>query len=299
MPPVDTRNIGIFWVGERSFPGYQLESGVRFDRVEHDPVTGANSTFSGVSASLGVIVPLDDDWTGTVLADYSSRAPVGEELYSNGPHFGTRSFEVGDASLGEERALNLSATLRRRGEGWSALGMVYRTAFADFIFQSPTGEYREGLVVRQFRQADATFAGLDLEASVEVSSWQGGQLEVHGMFDTVSASVDLRGNDNLPRIPPARAGLGVALENGPISVHVDFMRVFSQEEAAELEFETDGYNDLRAYVGWDAEAGDMVFSVYLQGKNLTDDEQRKHTSLVKDLVPEPGRTIEAGVRVRF
>ncbi len=169
----------------------------------------------------------------------------------------------------------------------------------DFIFQSPTGEYREGLVVRQFRQADATFAGLDLEASVEVSSWQGGQLEVHGMFDTVSASVDLRGNDNLPRIPPARAGLGVALENGPISVHVDFMRVFSQEEAAELEFETDGYNDLRAYVGWDAEAGDMVFSVYLQGKNLTDDEQRKHTSLVKDLVPEPGRTIEAGVRVRF
>lgn len=299
VPPVDTRNFGIFWVGERSFPGFQLESGVRFDRVEHDPVTGANSTFSGVSASLGVIVPLDDDWTGTVLADYSSRAPVGEELYSNGPHFGTRSFEVGDVSLGEERALNLSATLSRRGEGWSALGTVYRTAFTDFIFQSSTGEYREGLVVRQFTQADATFAGLDLEASIEVSSWQGGQLELHGMFDTVSASVDLQGNDSLPRIPPARVGLGLALENGPISVHVDFMRVFSQEDAAELEFETDGYNDLRAYVDWDVEAGDMAFSVYLQGKNLTDDEQRKHTSLVKDLVPEPGRTIEAGVRVRF
>ena len=299
VPPVDTRSFGMFWVGERSFPGFQLESGVRFDRVEHDPATGANSAFSGVSASLGMVVPLDDEWTGTVLADYSSRAPVGEELYSNGPHFGTQSFEVGDASLGEEGAFNLSATLSRRGEGWSALGTVYRTAFTDFIFQSSTGEYREGLTVRQFRQADATFAGLDLEASVEVSSWPGGRLELHGMFDTVSASVDVQGNDSLPRIPPARVGLGVALENGPISVHVDFMRVFSQEDAADLEFETDGYNDLRAYVGWDVEAGDMSFSVYLQGKNLTDDEQRKHTSLVKDLVPEPGRTIEAGVRVRF
>lgn len=299
VPPVETRNFGMFWVGERSFPGFQLESGVRFDRVEHDPATGANSTFSGVSASLGVVVPLADEWTGTALADYSSRAPVGEELYSNGPHFGARSFELGDASLGEEGAFNLSATLSRRGERWSALGTVYRTAFTDFIFQLPTGEYREGLVVRRFRQADATFTGLDLEASFEVSNWQGGRLELHGMFDTVSATVDLRGNDHLPRIPPARAGLGVAVENGPVSIHVDFMRVFSQEDAADLEFETDGYNDLRAYVCWDVEAGDMSFSVYLQGKNLTDDEQRKHTSLVKDLVPEPGRTIEAGVRIRF
>ena len=299
VPPVDTRSLGVFWVGERSFPGFQLESGVRIDRVRHDPVVGADSTFSGVSASLGVVVPLDDEWTGTVLADYSSRAPVGEELYSNGPHFGTRSFELGDASLSEEGAFNLSATLGRQGERWSAFGTVYRTAFTDFIFQSPTGEHREGLVVRQFRQADATFAGLDVEASVAVAQWEGGQLDINGMFDTVSASVDVPGNDNLPRIPPARVGVGMALEHGPVSVHVDFMRVSSQEDAADLELGTDGYNDLRAYVTWDVQAGGLALSVYLKGKNLTDDEQRKHTSLVKDLVPEPGRMIEAGVRMQF
>ena len=298
-PPVDTRTFGLFWVSERSFPGFQLESGIRFDSVEHDPAVGDSTSFAGVSASLGLVIPFDDDWTGTVLADYSSRAPVGEELYSDGPHFATRSFEIGDASLHEERALNLSATLKRQGERWSVLGTVYRTAFADFIFQAPTGEHMEGLVVRQFNQADATFTGLDLEASVAVACWDGGQLELNGLFDTVSARVDMSGNDNLPRIPPARAGLGMALAAAPISAHVDFMRVFSQEDAAELEFETDGYNDLRAYVGWDVEMGTMSVSVYLQGRNLTNDEQRKHTSVVKDLVPEPGRTIEAGVRIRF
>ena len=298
-PPVDTRTFGVFWVAERSFPGFQLETGIRFDSVEHDPAEGESRSFGGASASLGMVIPIDDDWTGTVLADYSTRAPVGEELYSNGPHFATRSFEIGDANLGEERALNLSATLKRRGDDWSVLGTVYRTRFADFIFRASTGDYMEGLVVRQFNQADATFTGMDLEASAAIACWDGGQLELSGLFDTVSATVDVSGNDNLPRIPPARVGLGMALTNGPFSVHVDFMRVSNQENAAELEFETDGYNDLRAYVGWDVEVGIMSVSVYLQGRNLTDDEQRNHTSVVKDLVPEPGRTIEVGVRIRY
>lgn len=297
-PPVDTKTFGVFWVAERSFPGFQLESGIRFDSVEHDPAEGESTSFGGASASLGMVIPFDDDWTGTVLADYSTRAPVGEELYSNGPHFATRSFEIGDANLGEERALNLSATLKRRGDDWSVLGTVYRTAFTDFIFQASMGDYMEGLVVRHFNQADATFTGLDLEASVVLAAWEGGELELNGLFDTVSAKVDVPGNDNLPRIPPARVGLGMALTKGPISANLDFMRVFSQEDAADQEFETDGYNDLRAYVGWDVEVGAMSVSVYLQGRNLTDDEQRKHTSVVKDLVPEPGRTIEAGVRIR-
>ena len=90
----------------------------------------------------------------------------------------------------------------------------------------------------------------------------------------------------------------MAFTKGPLSAHLDYMRVFSQDEAADLEFETDGYNDLRAYVGWDVIMGDMSVGLYLQGRNLTDDEQRKHTSIMKDLVPEPGRAVEAGDRVR-
>ena len=45
------------------------------------------------------------------------------------------------------------------------------------------------------------------------------------------------------------------------------------------------------------EAADLT--VFVQGKNLTDDEQRLHTSFIKDFAPEPGRTIEAGVRLSF
>ncbi len=61
----------------------------------------------------------------------------------------------------------------------------------------------------------------------------------------------------------------------------------------------DSYNDLRARVAWRFLLGDMAADLFLAGRNLTDDEQRLHTSIVKDLAPQPGRTIEAGLRMRF
>lgn len=297
--PVDTRSSGLFWVGERSFPGFQLEMGARFDHLEHDPVTGDGNTFSGVSTSIGAIIPLDEVWDAALLVDYSTRGPVGEELYSNGPHLATRSFEIGDSSLNEEKAINLSATLDGQGKHWSLYGTIYYINFTDFIFQMTTGEVMDDLMVRQFSQADATFTGLDLEAAVTVATWAGGQLKVNGFFDTVSATLDVTGNDNLPLIPPKRAGLGLALTSGQFNLNLDYIRAFKQADVANLELETDGYNDLRAYLGWKAKRGRTMVNVFLQGRNLTDAEQRMHTSIIKDLVPEPGRTIEAGVRVSF
>ena len=38
---------------------------------------------------------------------------------------------------------------------------------------------------------------------------------------------------------------------------------------------------------------------FLQGRNLLNEQIRLHTSYVKDQVPQPGRTLIAGVRARF
>ena len=298
-PPVDTTSLGLFWVGERDFPGFQLEAGARFDNVEHEPATGGSETFSTFSASMGAVVPIGDSWTGTMLVDYSSRAPVGEELYSNGPHLATRSFEVGDRNLDEEKAFDLSARLAWRSERGSLEGTFYYTKFSDFIFQVTTGEEKEELTVREFSQADATFVGFDFEAAFDLLAGDWGHLQLSGLFDTVTAELDVDGNDNLPRIPPDRAGLGLELTVGRFAANLDYVRAFKQHDIGELELETDAYDDLRAYAGWDLTQGVTAITVYLQGRNLTDAEQRKHTSFVKDLLPEPGRTIEAGIRVRF
>ena len=110
----------------------------------------------------------------------------------------------------------------------------------------------------------------------------------------------MSGNDNLPRIPPARVGLGMALAAGT------YLRECRLHGASSARRMRPSWSSKRTAtttcgrtVGWDVEVGIMSVSVYLRGRNLTDDEQRNHTSVVKDLVPEPGRTIEAGVRIRY
>ena len=298
-PPVDTSSLGVFWVGQRSFEDFEFEAGVRLESVEHEPEVGDGKEFSTVSASLGAIIPLDAAWTASVLADYSSRAPVGEELFSEGPHLATQSFEIGNPEIQDEQALNFSATLRGDGARWSFAGTVYYTSFADFIYQAATGEEMDGLIVRRFAQADATFTGLDLEASVTVAEWGDAQLELTGLFDMVSAELDVSGNGNLPRIPPSRAGIGLQFDSGGFSANLDYLRASKQDSVADYELPTEGYEDLRVYLSYEIETGKRFTEVYLRGRNLTGDEQRKHTSIIKDLAPDPSRTIEAGVRFRF
>ena len=298
-PPVDTSSVGLFWVGERPLGRLGLEAGLRYDRVEHKPANGGSRDFSGGSASLGLIVPLAGGWEGTLLADYSSRAPVGEELFSESPHPGTGFFEIGDPGLDHEQARNLAATLSGGGDRWSVRGTVYYTDFADFIYQAATDEEREGFDVRRYAQADATLAGFEVEGRVTVAEWAAGTLELGAFFDMVSPELDISGNDNLPLMPPDRVGLSLEFTSDRLRANVDYVRASGQDDVAEFELPTDGYNDLRARVSWRFRPADSTMDLYLAGRNLTNDEQRLHTSVVKDLAPQPGRTIEAGLRMLF
>ncbi|MDZ7670923.1 MAG: hypothetical protein U5Q16_16430 [Gammaproteobacteria bacterium] len=81
---------------------------------------------------------------------------------------------------------------------------------------------------------------------------------------------------------------------------VDYLRAREKDSVAGFELPTEAYNDVRAYLGADFGLGkDASLTVFLQGRNLTDDEQRQHSSFIKDLAPQPGRTVEAGIRARF
>ncbi|MYE14329.1 MAG: TonB-dependent receptor, partial [Gammaproteobacteria bacterium] len=197
------------------------------------------------------------------------------------------------------QARNVSATLRGGGDRWSASGTFFYTDFADFIYQAATGEEEHGFDVRQFAQADATFAGFEVEGRLTVAEWGIGRLQLGAFFDMVSPELDVSGNDNLPLIPPDRVGVSVAFTSDRLRANVNYQRASDQDDVADFELPTDGYDDLRARIAWRFRPGDMTLDLYVAGRNLTDDEQRLHTSIVKDLAPQRGRTIEAGMRMRF
>ena len=296
VPPVETVETGLFWIAERPFERFDLEVGARIGRLEHDPSNASKDSFTTYAVSVGAVVPLGDNWKLGLVADQASRAPVSEELYSNGPHLATNAFEIGDSTLDTETATGLAATLSFDRGDWEGAATVYYNHFSKFIYQQATGEEEDELPVFQFRQNDADFVGIDLEASVRLAQWESGNVTLRGMLDYVSAE---RGDERLPRIPPLRYGAGVSVRFGQIDANLDYMRVSAQDKVADYELKTDAYNDLRLFVGIERSTSSGSMGLFVQGKNLTDDEQRQHTSFIKDFAPSPGRTLEVGVRVTF
>ncbi len=300
IQPVDTTESGLFWLAERSLAKFDLEAGFRVGQTQHKPSAAANKDFSNYSASLGAIIPLSDLWQLNMFADYSSRAPVAEELYTDGPHLTTNSYEQGNDALDSERAFNTSATLQYQDENWSASITAYQTYFFNFIYQQTTGAELDDLPVVAYQQNDASFFGVDLELSTLVIRQADNTVRLKALFDFVNAEVDVSGNQHLPRIPPMRYGLGLETQWGIFRGSIDYLRVDEQLDIADFELASDAYNDLSVYAEVKHPLSENVlFTGFLRGKNLTNDEQRVHTSFIKDLAPAPARTFEIGFRLGF
>ncbi len=300
VEPVDTDTVGVFYVGERALGEFQIEAGARYEHVAHDPTANDARNFDLYAVSLGLIRPLGNDWTVSAQSDLSTRAPVAEELYSNGPHLATGSFEIGDPTLNEERATNVAATLRYDSDALQFLVSAYHTSFDDYLFESPTGEEEDELPVLQWQQQDARFQGLEADLNWRAVNWDGGQLRFNAGLDLVDAR--LRGSvadNDLPRIPPLRWRIGAFAEWRRFVFDASYARTQRQNEVAIGELPTSGFDNLRAYLGYRAKAGNSRIEIFVRGDNLTDAEQRLHTSFIKDLAPQPGRTIEGGVRIEL
>ena len=376
VQPAITNSIGVFWVGRRTYEAFDLEAGVRLERVSHNhhPVAddhghdhegedeeeehhdeeeeheeGSDTDFTIHAVSIGALVPLGDRLELGLLASHSSRAPIAEELYAGGPHLVTTTYEIGDDGLDKERAASVALRLQYTAPTWDAAVATYFTRFSDYVYWQATGrtvnnagiteaeeieELIEELIeddaaindeteararladmetmpnlpdpdefsLREERvaQEDAEFFGIDAEASVQIASWPAGEARLHGKFDYVDAKLSISGNDRLPRIPPLRYGVGLSARWGTATMGIDYLRAEDQDETAEHELPTKGYDDLSVHATLELPAGNgTTMEFFLYGKNLTDDEQRLHTSHIKDSAPQPGRTFEVGARLRF
>lgn len=300
VEPVDTRTSGVFYVGRRDSGHSSLEAGVRYEKVEHDPSSGRARNFDVGAISLGLSRAIAQPWMVSAQFDYSSRAPVAEELYSNGPHLATQSFEIGDDTLDSERAANVSATIAYDSDPLRVTLSGYYTDFSDFIFEVATGQTMDELPVLQWRQGDATFTGAEADLSWRAVSWHTGSVTLNAGLDLVRARLSDGNQRNVPRTPPRRWRLGVATQWRNAAVEVTWQTIAAQRDVALAELPTDGYNDLRVHLSYDFNLGEQSeLQLFFSGRNLTDDEQRYHTSFIKDFAPQPGRTLEAGVRLRL
>lgn len=298
VPSSVSRDLGLFVLEQKPLAErWRLELGGRVERVAIDPEGAARVDFDAFSASAALRWQLNETFHLDFGLDRAERAPTAEELFSDGPHVATRSFELGDPGLETEVAHRLEVGSHWHIDGFSLHTALYTTRFDRFIFLADTGLEQDGLPLRIWQQGDARFHGFEIEFNKTLGEWDSGRWELGLSADAVRARLEQGGD--LPRIPAARIGGQLRWELGGWRARIGVMRHADQDRVASFERPSRGYTLVDAGLSYHFDVDTTGWEVFLEGSNLSDQEARPHTSLLKDLAPLPGRNLQFGVRAFF
>jgi len=296
VPPTSSTQIGGFTFHELNMGDWHLEGGVRYEHNSHNNDT-ANITrkFDSFSVSTGLDFHLTDTTRlgGTLFR--TSRAPTSEELFSNGPHLATNQFELGDLTLGNEKAAGGEVSIRfRKGQNHASFN-VFATDYSDYIYERATGNEQDGLPEFRFTAADVQFTGFEMEVGVKLAEL--GEFDILGdaSLEYVDANLSADGSA-LPRIPPLGWALGMVLENDNWRLRAELDHAEAQDDIAPDALVTDAYTLVNLQASYRINE-----RVSLRGSinNMFDQDARQHTSFLKDVVPLPGRNFKMSLSAKF
>lgn len=310
ITPTDITNWGVFLYETQEWDdGVGIEGGLRIDNVEYDNQAFGSADFDLISASGGIHKHFEGGfWLGGQLS-YTQRAPSESELFAFGPHLATDQFEVGNPNLGEETGLNLEGTARWRGDNGGIGINFFITEFEDFTYLTPgqavidgvLTDEGDGLPVFLFVQEDATFIGGEIYGDVFIEDgWFGADWDYSASLDFVDAELD--DGENVPFIPPMTLHSDLSAEWGAYEVGAAVTITGDQGKTGAGQLNTDGYAtlDLRGEVDLsDFGVGSDGTEAFIEVRNVTDEEVRFATSVLKDLAPAPGQNVRVGVRLAF
>lgn len=331
LPKTESRANAVYLFEELELrPGTRLQAAGRYevDRLssiaaqfpaDYAPVDGQDPfqyartrRFAPKSASIGALQDLPFGFVASLNGSYVERGPTGYELFSQGPHDATATFEIGNPDLKKERARTVEASIRR-AEGPLRLDATgYYTRYTGFIYRNFTGlacdddfaSCGSGTENRQivYQQQNATFYGAEIIGQYDLLPVGDGFAGVEAQFDFVRAQFD--NGTNVPRIPPYRLGGGVYLRADGWFARVNLLHAFDHQATALFETPTPGYDDLRAELSYTkavdpAVYGASAITLGVQGRNLLDADIRNSTSFKKDEILLPGRNIRLFLTARF
>ena len=111
---------------------------------------------------------------------------------------------------------------------------------------------------------------------------------------------ELSDNTDVPLLPPKRVALGLDWDIDNWAANVLWIHAYDQNNVAELETKTPGYDLLNAELTFTGPAYDQFeWQIYLKGQNLLDESIRNSTSYLKDQAPQIGLNVIFGVRAFF
>ena len=300
VPSVNTQSKALYIYEELPLDQLKLSFGGRIEHVALNAGafkddSAKNNSFNPASYAFGGLYTFNSNWSLATNLSHNERAPSYFELYANGAHLATGQYEIGNPNFDKERSNGVDAQMRWKDGKNSFNFGAYYTRFSSFLGLLGTGDIdaESELPIAQFSSFSATFKGLEADGRFNIAD----NLDLTLRGDYVRATNRDNG-DPLPRIAPLRLGGGLHYQKNGFGARMDVLHAFKQDRTSENELVTDSYTNLSAIVTYKLPTK-LGLEVYAKANNLLDQEIREHTSFLKDIAPQAGRSLLLGLRADF
>ncbi len=322
-PPSTNFETGVYIIEEFDVDALHIEAGMRFDlslastnetglfygigarNGSIDSTFYKDRTFTALSGSVSAIYDLGKGFSigSTVLRSF--RAPSLEELYSEGPHLASYSFEIGNPDLAPERAWAKEVFVGFQNNRINTSAALFHNGFDNYLFARNTGEpnvQRADLLDYQFVGTKAAIYGFEVSAEAQILKTVVANISASytlGKQNTTDSNGNNSGSKPLPQIPPFKAKSSLKYANDGFEVGTRFTFAAEQDRTGEFENPTGSYFITDLFAQYRLNSKKLLHTFSFNVNNIFDTEYYNHLSRIKDLRPEPGRNFTLLYRVYF
>jgi iron complex outermembrane receptor protein len=317
IPNTDVKSGGVYLFEQADYGRWNLSFGARYDyrhlTAEADPVLGnpdEERTYNSVTGNLGVLYHLSDPLALVLNVGRGFRAPSSFDLFANGVHEGTISFERGNPDLENEHSVNTDFALRAQSSTVRAEIGVFANFIQNFIYSQPTLEIdpESGFQIFDVTQGDARLLGVEGAFEYHPTDY----LHLQGTADYTNGTNTTTGTP-LPSMPPFRATYLVRLEGAQLgSLQSPWISVGGEtnarqgrldptEEAffAESGYRSEGYTLLNLGAGLTLPVGRDGVRLDLTLRNALNKKYASFLSRYKTYALDPGRNLTLRLSTGF
>ncbi|OTG96166.1 zinc piracy TonB-dependent receptor ZnuD [Acinetobacter sp. ANC 3832] len=293
LAPNKTQKYSVFGLEHKQWNDLHFELGARLDHQKID-IDSTQKDFDGNAFSYSGAVNWEfkPNYKLSLVGSHQERLPLAQELYADGGHFATNTYELGNEDLSKEKSNNVELGLHYDDEKLSYHVHLYHNWFDNYIYAKTLDQYKNFRLI-EYSQNEAKFYGTEAEVAYQFSP-----IYKVGVFgDYVRGKID---GDNAPRVPAGRLGTKVNAEfDDHWSGSAEYAHVFKQDDIASYETDTQGYNMVNVGVAYKHPmSGKQEARVFFNANNLLDETVYEHSSFLST-IPQIGRNFVMGVNFTF
>ena len=314
VPKSNIDTYGLFNVESLKAGAMTYEMGGRIESTQITPDGRADVSYIPLSGSLSASWDVNSQNKLGLAFTHSQRAPQIQELFSDGFHHATRSYEIGNANLKKELSNNLDLSYQFDASWVKADLSLFHNWVSDYIYQqrdaaqlfnaedsefiANDSDCAECFPLLHSQQKAAIFKGFEAKTVFPLMDNKLGLVDLTLFGDYTRGTFDNGGD--VPRMPPLRYGVQVSYDKNEWSSNVRLTRGEAQTNAGENETTTPAYLLLNLGTQYKiAHFAQSDILLFAKGKNLLDENIRSSVSYLRNFAPDAGRSAEVGIRVSY